>query len=78
MSNSLLTTKRFVLRKSLIGKKQIIEVNFKDGKKVKYNHDVAFEIMSKNGLTKLPCWSKYNTYTATNNIPSILRDKKLV
>lgn len=78
MSNSLLTTKRFVLRKSLIGKKQIIEVNFKDGKKVKYNHDVAFEIMSKNGLTKLPCWSKYKTYTATNNIPSILRDKKLV
>lgn len=78
MSNSLLTTKRFVLRRSLIGKKQIIEVNFKDGKKVKYNHDVAFEIMSKNGLTELPCWSKYNTYTATNNIPSILRDKKLV
>lgn len=78
MSNSLLTTKRFVLRKSLIGKKQIIEVNFKDGKKVKYNHDVAFEIMSKNGLTELPCWSKYNTYTASNNIPSILRDKKLV
>jgi len=78
MSNSLLTTKRFVLRKSLIGKKQIIEVSFKDGKKVKYDHDVAFEIMSKNGLTELPCWSKYNTYTATNNIPSILRDKKLV
>jgi hypothetical protein len=78
MSNSLLTTKRFVLRKSLVGKKQIIEVTFKDGKQVKYNHDVAFEIMSKNGLTELPCWSKYNTYTASNNIPSILRDKKLV
>jgi hypothetical protein len=78
MSNSLLTTKRFVLRKSLQGKNQVIEVTFKDGNKVKYNHDVAFNIMSKNGLTKLPCWLKYNTYTATNNIPSILRDKKLV
>jgi hypothetical protein len=78
MSNSLLTTKRFVLRKSLIGKNQIIEVSFKDGKKVKYDHDVAFDIMSKNGLTELPCWSKYNTYTASNNIPSILRGKELV
>ena len=75
---SILTTKRFVLRQSLIGKNQTIEVTFKNGNKVKYNHDIAFKIMDKNGLSKLPCWSKYKNYTATNNIPSALRDKKLV
>ncbi len=78
MSKQVKTTKRFVISKALIGKNQVIEVTFKDGKKVKYNHDVAFEIMSKNGLEKLNCWLKYKTYTASNNIPTILRDKKLV
>ena len=31
-----LKSKRFVVRKSLIGKKQIIEVTFKNGKIAKY------------------------------------------
>ena len=37
MSN--LKSKRFVIRKSLIGKNQTIEVNFKNGNSVVYNHD---------------------------------------
>lgn len=69
--------KRFVMRKSLVGKNQIIEVNFKDGKKVIYNHDKAYEIIGEK-LEKMPCWEKYKTYTCTNNIPVALRDKKLV
>ena len=70
-------SKRFVLRKSLIGKKTIINVTFKDGKKVKYDHDKAYEVM-KDKLEKMPCWEKYKNYTCTNNIPVVLRDKKLV
>ena len=34
-----LKSKRFVVRKSLIGKNQVIEVTFKNGKTAKYNHD---------------------------------------
>ena len=75
MSN--LTSKRFVVRQSLIGKNQTIEVTFKNGNKVKSNHDKVYSIM-KDTLSKLPCWTKYKSYTATNNIPTVLRDKELV
>jgi hypothetical protein len=70
-------SKRFVLRSSLVGKNELIEVTFKDGKQVSYNHDKAYEIM-KSKLVDMPCWAKYKNYTCTNNIPVILRDKDLV
>ena len=75
--NQVLKSKRFVVRKSLVGKGQVIEFTNKKGETVKYNHDVAFSIM-KEGLEKLACWAKYKSYTATNNIPTILRGKELV
>ncbi len=75
MSN--LITKRFVIRKSLIGKNVTFEFTNKKGDKITYNHDKVFSIM-KDTLTKLPCWLKYKSYTATNNIPMVLRDKDLV
>ena len=76
MSN-VLKSKRFVVRKSLVGKNQVIEFTNKKGVTVKYNHDVVFSIM-KDNLEKLACWAKYKSYTATNNIPTILRGKELV
>jgi hypothetical protein len=75
MSN--LISKRFVVRQSLVGKNQTIEFTNKKGDKIVYNHDKVFSIM-KDTLTKLPCWLKYKSYTATNNIPMVLRDKELV
>ena len=72
-----LKTKRFVVRKSLIGKNQVITFTNKKGETVKYNHDVAFNIM-KSTLENLACWAKYKSYTATNTIPTILRGKELV
>lgn len=78
MSNSnSITSKRFVLRKSLVGSNTIITFTNKKGVTVKYSHDKAFAIM-KDTLTKLPCWLKYKSYTATNNIPVVLRGKELV
>ena len=70
-------SKRFVIRKSLIGKNQVITFTNKKGEVVKYNHDVAYNIM-KDKLENLACFIKYKSYTATNNIPTILRDKALV
>ena len=70
-------SKRFVVRKSLVGKSQLIEFTNKKGVTIKYNHDVVFSIMQE-GLEKLACWAKYKSYTATNNIPTILRGKELV
>ena len=70
-------SKRFVIRKSLIGKNQVITFTNKKGETIKYNHDVAYNIM-KDTLENLACFIKYKSYTATNNIPTILRDKELV
>ena len=75
MSNVI--TKRFVVRQSLIGKNVTFEFTNKKGDKIIYNHDKVFSIM-KDTLTNLPCWLKYKSYTATNNIPLIVRGKELV
>ena len=72
-----LKSKRFVIRKSLIGKNQVISFTNKKGVNVKYNHDVAYNIM-KDTLENLACFIKYKSYTATNYIPTILRGKELV
>ena len=75
MSN--LVTKRFVVRQSLIGKNQTIEVTFKNGKQVKYYHDKVYEIM-KSKLDTMPCFEKYKSYTSSTSIPVILRDKVIL
>ena len=72
-----LKSKRFVIRKSLIGKNQIIEVTFKSGKTFTYNHDFAYEIM-KDKLNKMNCFEKYKSYTSSTSVPVVLRDKTLV
>ena len=74
---NVLKSKRFVVRKSLIGKNQVITFTTKKGDEVTYNHDKVFELM-KSKLTSLPCWEKYKSYTATNNLPTVLRGKELI
>ena len=78
MTNSnVVESKRFVIRKSLIGKNQVISFTNKKCVNVKYNHDVAYKLL-KSTLDNLPCFAKYKSYTATNNIPVALRGKELV
>ena len=72
-----LNSKRFVVRQSLIGKNTEITFTNKKGDTITYNHDKVFSIM-KDNLTNLPCWLKYKSYTATNNIPKVLRGVDLV
>ena len=69
-----LQSKRFVVRKSLIGNPTIIQVTFKNGKKYKYNHDKVYEIM-KDKLNNMNCFEKYKSYTSSTSVPVILRDK---
>jgi len=75
--NNVLKSKRFVVRLSLVGKNQTIEFTNKKGNTVTYNHDKVYSIM-KDKLESLECFKKYKSYTATNNIPMVLRDKDLV
>ena len=71
MSN--LQSKRFVVRKSLIGKNQIIEVTFKNGKQVTYNHDEVYEVM-KTKLDTMNCFIKYKSYTSSTSVPVSVRE----
>ena len=71
-----LNSKRFVIRKSLIGKNAVITVNFKNGKTATYNHDKVYEIM-KDKLEAMACFIKYKSYTATNNVPVVARESLL-
>jgi hypothetical protein len=77
MSNNTLTSKRFVVRQSLLGKNTNITVTFKNGNTVTYSHDKAFSIM-KSSLEAMNCWSKYKSYTASNNIPKVLRESDAI
>ena len=73
---NVIKSKRFVVRKSLIGKNATIEVSFKNGKTATYNHDKVFSIM-KDKLENMACWEKYKSYTASNNLPLSVRDKDI-
>ena len=68
-----INSKRFVIKKSLIGKNAVITVNFKNGKSAKYNHDKVYEVMSEK-LEKMNCFIKYKSYTASNNVPLVARE----
>jgi hypothetical protein len=71
-----MTTKRFVLRKTLIGKNTVIEFTNKKGETRKYNHDVVFKA-NKAKLEAMPCWEKYGNYTNTNNLPTWAREHEI-
>ena len=68
-----LKTKRFVIRKNLIGKGVIINFTNKEGKSFKYNHDEVFKV-NKQRFEAMNCFKKYKSYTATNNVPTFARE----
>lgn len=67
-----LTTKRFVIRKSLIGTNTVI--SFTNAKQVvcTYNHDKVYNQL-KAKFDLMPCFAKYGSYTNTNNLPAFVR-----
>ena len=68
-----LTTKRFVIRKSLIGKNTVITFTNKKQEKVSYNHDEVYNT-HKERFESMNCFAKYKTYTNSNAIPAFCRD----
>ena len=67
-----ITTKRFVIRKSLIGTNTIITFTTKKGKTVQYDHDEVYT-RNKERFDSMNCFIKYKSYTNTNNIPTFCR-----
>jgi len=73
MNNQTIESKRFVIRKSLIGKNTIIKVTFANQKQVEYNHDEVYEVM-KSKLETMNCFIKYKSYTSSTSVPVIARE----
>ena len=71
-----LTSKRFVVRKSLVGKNTTINVEFKNGNKVTYNHDEVYNT-HKDKFESMNCFQKYKSYTNSNVIPKFCRDLQI-
>ena len=68
--------KRFVIRKSLIGKNVEIKFTNKKGEVVKYNHDDVYNT-HKERFDAMNCFQKYKSYTNTNCMPAFCRDMKI-
>ena len=73
---SKLETKRFVIRKSLIGKNTIITFVNKKQEKVSYNHDEVYNT-HKERFESMNCFQKYKSYTNSNAIPAFCRELTL-
>ena len=75
MNNNNIITKRFVIRKSLIGTNTIITFTTNKGNEVTYDHDNVYNA-HKQRFEDMPCFDKYKSYTNTNNLPVFVRDMK--
>ena len=76
LKSNQITTKRFVIRKSLIGTNTIITFVNKNNKTVSYNHDEVYN-KHKARFDAMNCFDKYKSYTNSNNTPAFCRDLQL-
>ena len=72
-----LKTKRFVVRKSLIGKNTVITFTNKKQENVSYNHDEVYNT-HKDKFESMNCFQKYKSYTNTNAVPAFCRNLQTV
>ena len=67
--------KRFVISVKGIENKQVCVFINKKGVEYKYDQSVVFNQL-KDKFEKMNCWTKYKTYTNTNNLPTFVKELK--
>ena len=72
-----LKTKRFVIRKSLIGKNTVITFVNKKQENVSYNHDEVYNT-HKEKFNSMNCFAKYKSYTNSNAVPAFCRNLQTI
>ena len=72
-----LKTKRFVIRKSLIGKNVVISFTNKKQENVSYNHDEVYNA-HKEKFDSMNCFQKYKSYTNSNAVPAFCRNLQTI
>ena len=73
MKTNKLTTKRFVIRKSLIGSNTIITFVNKKQETVSYDHDEIYSTFQEKFET-MQCFQNYKSYTNSNTVPKFCRE----
>jgi hypothetical protein len=73
MKTNNLTTKRFVIRKSLIGTNTVVTFTNKKDITFTYNHDEIYNEF-QNKFDEMNCFQKYKSYTNSNTVPKFCRE----
>jgi len=73
MNTNNLTTKRFVIRKSLIGTNTIITFTNKKNITFTYDHDEIYNKFQTK-FDEMNCFQKYKSYTNSNTVPKFCRE----
>jgi hypothetical protein len=72
-----LETKRFVIRKSLIGQGVIFRYTNYDGKVRDYDHDLVYTT-HKERFDNMYSFKKHKNYTQTHDLPKFVRDTQYI
>ena len=72
MSNKL-TTKRFVIRKSLIGTNSVITFTNNKDITFTYDHDEIYSTFQEK-FESMKCFQEYKSYTNSNTVPKFCRE----
>jgi hypothetical protein len=72
-NKNVLISKRFIIRKSLIGQGVIVKFTDYDGKVHEYDHDKVYTF-NKDRFDNMKCFAKYKYYSQTFDLPRFVRE----
>ena len=73
MKTNNLTTKRFVIRKSLLGTNTIVTFTNKKDITFTYDHDEIYSTFQEK-FESMKCFQEYKSYTNSNTVPAFARN----
>ena len=73
MKTNNLTTKRFVIRKSLLGTNTVITFTNKKDITFTYDHDEIYSTYQQK-FEEMQCFQNYKSYTNSNTVPKFCRE----
>ena len=73
MKTNNLTTKRFVIRKSLLDTNTVITFTNKKNVTFTYDHDEIYSTFQEK-FESMPCFQEYKSYTNSNTVPKFCRE----
>ena len=73
MKTNNLTTKRFVIRKSLLDTNTVITFTNSKNITFTYDHDEIYSIFQEK-FESMPCFQEYKSYTNSNTVPKFCRE----